>query len=155
MGEALRKRIQQDKFDSPAIEAMFNLLIAADSLRQRTQSVCEEFGVTGAQYNVLRILRGVHPGGHSRCEIAKRMLERSPDVTRLVDRLEERGLAERDRSDEDRRLSITIITKAGLDLLKTMDPGMSELHRYFTERVSRADCRELSRICEGLYGEEA
>ena len=134
---------------------MFNLLIAADSLRSRTQSVCEEFGITGAQYNVLRILRGVHPGGHSRCEVAKRMLERSPDITRLVDRLEERGLAERDRSDEDRRLSITKITKSGLELIGKMNPRMSELLRYFTERVSRADCRELSRICEGLYGEEA
>lgn len=155
MGDALRKRIQQDKFDSPAIEAMFNLLIAADSLRRRTQSVCEEFGITGAQYNVLRILRGVHPEGHSRCEIAKRMLESSPDVTRLVDRLEERGLAERDRSGGDRRLSIAIITNTGLELIRTMEPRMVELHRYFTERVSRADCRELSRICEGLYGEDS
>ena len=134
---------------------MFNLLIAADSLRGRTQSVCEEFGITSAQYNVLRILRGVHPGGHSRCEIAKRMLEHSPDITRLVDRLEERGLAERNRSDEDRRLSITKITKSGLELIWTMEPRTSELLRYFTERVSRADCRELSRICEGLYGENS
>lgn len=155
MGEALRKRIQQDRFESPAVEAIFNLLIAADFLRSRTQSVCEEFGVTHSQYNVLRILRGVHPGGHSRCEIAKRMLERSPDITRLVDRLEERGLAERDRSEEDRRLSITRITGAGLGLIRTMAPRMSELQRYFAERVCRADCRELSRICEGLYGEDA
>ena len=154
MGEALRKRIQQDKFESPAVEAIFNLLIASDYLRSHTQSACEEFGITLAQYNVLRILRGVHPGGHPRCEIAKRMLERSPDITRLVDRLEERGLAERDRSEEDRRLSITRITEAGIILVQTMDPRMRELHRFFAERVSRADCRELSRICEGLYGED-
>jgi len=133
---------------------MLNLVVAADHFRMKVESICEEFEISDGQYNVLRILRGVHPQGHSRCEIRQRMLERAPDVTRLVDRLETQGLAARDRSEKDRRLSITRITPKGLGLLDRMQPRMQELNTYFSERVSRRDCRELSRICEGFYGEE-
>lgn len=153
MGEALKKRINQQHFDSPSVEAMFNLLIAADYMAQMADEICAEFGISRAQFNVLRILKGVHPDGHSRCEILKRMLERAPDVTRLVDRLEAQGLAVRDRCKEDRRLSITRISQAGIDLLEKMSPHMKQMGDHFAERVSRRDCRELSRICEGLYGE--
>ena len=154
MGEALKRRIKQERFDSPAHEAMLNLMVAADHVRERIDGVCSEYGITHGQYNALRILKGVYPEGHPRCEIAVRMLERAPDVTRLVDRLETQGLVERDRSEEDRRLSITRITPKGLDLLLQMQPRLEEVHRYFSERVSRRDCRELSRICEGIYAED-
>jgi DNA-binding MarR family transcriptional regulator len=154
MGEALRRRIKQARFDSPAQEAMLNLMVAYDYVRRRIDRVCESHGVTHGQYNVLRILRGAHPGGHPRCEIARRMLERAPDVTRLVDRLERQGLVERDRSDEDRRLSITRITKKGLKLLERMNPELEEMYGHFSSRVLRRDCRELSRICEGIYADE-
>lgn len=155
MGEALKRRIKQTAgFESPAAEAMLNLMVAADHVRARLDCACAGFGVTHGQYNVLRILRGVHPEGHPRCEIAARMLEKAPDVTRLVDRLEAQGLAERVRSEADRRLSLTRITPKGLELLERMEAPMNETGRYFSERVSRSDCRELSRICEGLYGEE-
>lgn len=153
MGEALQRRIQQQRFESPVVEAMLNLVVAADHMQQRMNAVCEEFGITTGQYNVLRILRGAHPDGHSRCEIAKRMLERAPDVTRLVDRLEIQKLVERVRTESDRRLSITRITAKGLELLASMEPRMQQLHHYFAERVSKRDCRELSRICEGIYDE--
>ncbi len=153
MGEALKQRIHQQHFDSPSVEAMFNLWIAADYMAQKADAVCAEFGISRAQFNVLRILKGVHPDGHPRCEIMRRMLEKAPDVTRLVDRLEAQGLALRDRSEDDRRLSITKISPAGLELLEKMEPGMKAMGDHFAERVSRRDCRELSRICEGLYGE--
>lgn len=153
MGEALKKRIAQEHFKNPQMEAMLNLLIASDHLRGKLDEVFEQFGISSGQYNVLRILKGAHPDGHSRCEIMRRLLERAPDVTRLVDRLEAQGLAERDKSESDRRLSITRITRKGLDLVSDLEPSRREVERYFSERVSRKDCRELSRICEGLYGE--
>src|ERR1700688_4867366 len=153
MGNALRNRIQQTRFESAAQEALLNLLVAAAPLRARTERLCAEFGLSASQYNVLRILRGVHPQGHSRCEIARRMIERAPDVTRLVDRLEKRGWVERDRSERDRRLSISRITAAGLELLQTIDPRLKQEQRDFAERVPEKDCRELSRICEEIYGE--
>jgi DNA-binding MarR family transcriptional regulator len=155
MGDVLKKRLKQAAdFAGPAEEAVLNLMVAADHVRGRLERACSDFGITPGQYNVLRILRGAHPAGHPRCEIAARLLEKAPDVTRLVDRLESQGLVSRDRSEEDRRLSVTRITRKGLELLERMEPAMEEANKYFKERVSRQDCRALTRICEGLYTEE-
>ena len=153
MGDALRKRIQQSRFESETQEAILNLLVAADHLRSRTERICSELGISASQYNVLRILRGVHPQGHPRCEIARRMIERAPDVTRLIDRLKRRGLVERARGERDRRLSISRITPPGLELLERIDPRLAELQRELAGRLPPRDCRELSRICEEIYGE--
>ncbi|HXG65053.1 MAG TPA: MarR family transcriptional regulator [Blastocatellia bacterium] len=154
MGEALKQRLKQTRFESTLQEALLNLMVAAGHVRDRVERVCEEHGITHGQYNVLRILKGVYPEGHARCDIASRMIERAPDVTRLIDRLEDQGLVERDRSDKDRRLSITRITPKGLDLLEKMRPQIEAVHQYFGERISLSDRRELSRICEGLYSQE-
>lgn len=153
MGEQLKKRIRQAGFENSIQEALLNLLVAANDVREQVDRACCDHGMTLGQYNVLRILKGAHPNGHPRGEIAERMIERSPDVTRMVDRLEHRGLVERDRSEDDRRLSITRITPKGLELLDQLRPRIDEVHSYFAERVSIRDRRELSRICEGIYGE--
>jgi len=155
VGETLRQRIKQRRFDSPAHEATLNLLVASGHVRQLVDAACEAHGITQAQYNVLRILRGAHPGGYPRGEVGGRMVERAPDVTRLIDRLERRRLAERTRTAADRRQSITRITAAGLDLLRRMDPVLRAIHRRLAARMSPRDLRELSRICELVYGEEA
>jgi DNA-binding MarR family transcriptional regulator len=151
MGDALRQRIQQEHFSSADEEALLNVLVTADHLRSRMERLCGSFGVSASQYNVLRILRGIHPEGHSRCEIVRRMLERAPDVTRLIDRLVRRGLVERRRSAHDRRLSISRITPSGLALLDRMAPAVEQVGQEFAARVSPQDCVELSRICESIY----
>lgn len=152
MGEALRRRLRQERFESPTQEALLNLMVAGEYVRERMERLCVAWGITPSQYNVLRILRGA-PDGHPRCEIARRMIDRAPDVTRLVDRLERRGLVERDRSAADRRLSLTRITADGASLVERMLPSMEAEQRHFAERISLRDRRELSRICEGIYGE--
>ena len=154
MGDGLKRRIKQERFESPLQEAMLNLMVASDFLRRRVEKLCSEHEITSAQYNVLRILRGIYPDGHPRCEIASRMLEKSPDITRLVDRLEAQGLVERDRSRDDRRLSITRITTRGLDLLQEITPKIDELNRLLAKRLSRRDCIEISRICESIYADQ-
>jgi len=154
MGEGLKKRLRQARFESPVQEAMLNLLVAAGHVRERIEGVCSDFGITHTQFNVLRILKGAYPSGYARCDIAVRMIEKAPDVTRLIDRLEEQGLVERDRSESDRRLSITRITPSGIKLLERMQSRVEEVHRYFADRISLRDRRELSRICEGLYAED-
>ncbi len=153
MGEALKRRIKQERFEGPLQEAMLNLMVAASVVAEQADRICAEHGITRGQYNVLRILRGAHPEGHSRCDVAVRLVERAPDVTRLVDRLERQGLVERVRSEEDRRLSISRITSAGLELLERMDPAMRAHQEYFASRLSVRDQRELSRICEAIYDE--
>lgn len=151
MGEALAQRLQQETRFPPHQEAMLNLLAAADAVRMELDRACDGFGLTHAQYNVLRIVRGA-PEGRSRTEIGARMLDRAPDVTRIVDRLEERGLVERSRGDHDRRQSITRITRKGAALADEMEPRVRAVHEWLATRITRADAKELSRIAEKIYG---
>jgi DNA-binding MarR family transcriptional regulator len=154
MPGGLVQRIKQTKeFESPAQEAMLNLFVAAAHTRRKVEQVCQDFDVQFSHYNVLRILRGVYPEGHARCDIIDRMLDPSPDVTRLIDKLVDRGLVERSRSEEDRRVTIHTITDKGLNLLEEMHPAITDVQEQFGERIAPHDLEHLSRICEGIYGE--
>jgi DNA-binding MarR family transcriptional regulator len=153
MGHALRQRLGQDRFEGPAHEAALNLLLAAGFLQDETARLFEEFELTPAQYNVLRILKGAGPDGHPRCEIARRLIVRAPDLTRMIDRLERRGLVERARSAEDRRHSLTRITGSGLALVERMRPATAALNRALSRRLSAGEVATLSRLCEKLYAQ--
>lgn len=152
MGQILRDHIKQTvPFEDQAQEAMLNLFVAAAHVRRRVERVCQEYDLQFSHHNVLRILRGVHPNGHPRSEIVERMLDPSPDVTRLIDKLVDRGLVRRSTSEKDRRMTMHTITDEGLDLLNDMDPEIRDVQRWFDERVSDRDLQHLSRICEGVY----
>ncbi len=146
----MRDRIQQRRFKGAADEAVVSLLVAAVHLEQAADTVIERHGITGDQYNVLRILRGVHPGGHPRCEVARRMIHPSPDVTRMLDRLVRRGLVGRVQDPADRRLSVATITKAGLSLLERVDPELESVQGAATAVLSPAQLRRLARLCDAL-----
>ncbi len=151
MGEVLRTRLKM-KNDPPLREELIlNLTIAANTLENSFDGFISKFGITGPQYNVLRILKGIYPEGHPRCEIASRMLEIAPDITRLIDRLEKQGLVVRDRSDKDRRMSVTRITAKGLKLTEEINPHIEKEHKKATEHLTGTECRELSRLIEKLY----
>ena len=126
-------------------------MVAANYVRAQSERVVHAHGITLPQYNVLRILRGVHPAGHPRYEIAARMLDRAPDVTRIIDRLAEKNLVERDRGQSDRRHSVTRITRDGLKLLETIDPEMERAFAPMEAQLTQRDARELSRLCELIY----
>jgi DNA-binding MarR family transcriptional regulator len=154
MTEALSRRLKQARFANPQQEAALSLAVAAGTLSDLIDGICKRYRLTRPQYNVLRILRGVHPKGHPRCEIAQRMVERAPDITRLVDRLQARGLVRRTRGGDDQRQAITHITARGLKLLQSMDP---ELEAHTTRRLSNLsdkDCHELSRLCATIFADE-
>jgi DNA-binding MarR family transcriptional regulator len=129
---------------------MVSLMVAADHFEQACEAVFARHGITGDQYNVLRILRGVHPGGHPRHEIARRMVHRSPDVTRMLDRLGRQGLVARERAAEDQRLSIATITKAGLALLARIDPELEVVMDVVTAPLNESQLRQLARLCDTL-----
>ena len=97
------------------------LLRTADDMRRRVSQVLEPAGVTLQQYNVLRILRGAGPTGLATLAIAERMVERTPGVTRLLDRMEEKGWVTRVRCSGDRRRVWCRITEQGLHLLAPLD----------------------------------
>ena len=154
MPGGLAQRIKQTTdFESPAQEAMLNLFVAAAYTRRQIEQVCQDFGIQFSHYNVLRILRGVYPEGHARCDIIDRMIDPSPDVTRLIDKLVHHGFVERSRSEEDRRVTIHTITDEGLDLLDDMHPAITDVQERFGQRIAQRDLEHLSRICEGIYGE--
>jgi len=146
----IRERLQQRKFRTLADEAVVSLLVTAEHIDQAIAPVWERHHITGDQYNVLRILRGVFPGGHPRNEVARRMIHRAPDVTRMLDRLMRQGLVARLRNPADRRESIATITKAGLALLERIDPEVHALQAAVTASLSERDLKQLVRLCNAL-----
>jgi DNA-binding MarR family transcriptional regulator len=158
VGRALLERLKQTKpFPDRVQETATNLLLAAGWFEDRLGQGLAPFGLSHEQYNVLRILRGVHPHGHPRCEIAARLIMRAPDVTRLVDRLVRRRLVTRGRGSElDRRQSVARITTHGLALLERTEEAFLLAHRDMEARLGARECTELSRLCEKLWsGTEA
>ena len=153
MGEILKKRLKQPKFQGPDQEAILNLMVTVSYIEDIFTKSCAEHGISHQQYNILRILRGVHPNGHPCGEIADRMLSRAPDITRRLDRLVKLGLVQRDRLDEDRRVVISRITPKGLELLKGMDSEVQKGNGIITQRLSPSECLEISRLCEKIYGD--
>lgn len=131
---------------------MLNVLVCADYLNRQMETVCDKYGITVGQYNVLRILRGVHPDGHARCDIIGRMIQQAPDVTRLIDRLTRSGYVVRSASQSDGRLSITTITEQGIALLLDMDSEVRAIHFTVAQRIGDCDARLLSKLCERIYG---
>ena len=153
MGEILKKRLKMKK-ELPAREVLnLNLRIASNVLANRFEKLISKFGISTSQYNVLRILRGVYPDGHPRCEIAVRMMEIAPDITRLIDRLEKQGFVVRDRTSEDRRMSITKLSEKGLKLMDEIQPVIDKEHKRSTKNLSEEECRNLSLLLEKLYNE--
>jgi MarR family transcriptional regulator, organic hydroperoxide resistance regulator len=124
------------------------LLKTADSLGQEAEQLFKSAGLTGAQYNVLRILRGAEPEGLPCRGIGDRMISHDPDMTRLLDRIEKRGLITRARQTDDRRVVKTRITPQALSLLKTLDQPIHELHRRQFRHMSAARLKMLFDLLE-------
>lgn len=152
MAEELRKRVKQTRpFNDPAVEAMLSLMVAASSVRNRLDKICKQHGIFGSQFNILRILAGGPPEGHARCDIIVRMIDRGPDVTRLVDQLEKKGLVTRERSTKDRRMVMHRITDEGRALLNEIDPDLHPVHQGFKDDFTTAELENLSRLCAVIY----
>ncbi len=144
MSLALQHEIKQSRpFASAEQEATLSIERTAAVLMHAFSETVREFGITGTQYNVLRILRGAGDAGLCRTEIRDRLVAQVPDVTRLLDRLEKEGLITRIRDTEDRRLVLTRITREGLSLLKRLDPVVAEAHERQLGHLSKAQLRSL------------
>ncbi len=124
------------------------LLQAADSLGQEAEQLLKAAGLTAAQYNVLRILRGAEPEGLPCRGIGDRMISHDPDMTRLLDRMEKRGLITRKRQTDDRRVVKTRITPQALSLLKTLDQPVHDLHKRQFRHMSVARLKILFDLLE-------
>jgi len=133
---------------SPEEEAFLNVLRTANVLSQPVAELLKPYDLTATQYNVLRILRGAGEKGLTAGEIGERMITRDPDVTRLLDRLEKRGLVERWRCSEDRRVVWTRITPAGREAIAPLDAAVGELHARQLGHLGRERLEHLIALLE-------
>ncbi|HEU4882555.1 MAG TPA: MarR family transcriptional regulator [Longimicrobium sp.] len=149
MSGRIQAELKQTKpFGSLEEEAYLNVMRTSNALNQGIADLLRGYDLTQAQYNVLRILRGAGESGLNASEIAGRMISRDPDVTRLVDRLEKRGLVDRWRCSEDRRVVWTRISQTGLDLINPIDAPLNELHRRLLSHLSREKLQTLIELLE-------
>ena len=140
---------QHDPLPMPD-RAFIALQRAADKLAQQAEQLVKANGLTGAQYNVLRILRGAEPDGLACSTISERMISHDPDMTRLLDRMEKRDLITRQRQTDDRRVVKTRITGGGLELLKQLDHPIRELHKKQFAHMGNARVKELADLLEEI-----
>ena len=145
-------KAQAHKPKSSLEEAVFlDLLRTSDVLARRIGYVLKDAELSSNQYNVLRILRGA-PEGLPCGEIGSRMITRDPDITRLLDRLEKRGLISRTRETKDRRMVLTRISPEGLKLLAQLDEPVQQAHREQLGHLGKDRLRALTELLRDTRG---
>lgn len=144
MGTKVAQPDQSRQLD--AREAVVGLLRAADKAKREVATELEPFDITGPQYNVLRILRGEHPDAIPTLEIASRVLEQTPGITRMLDRLEAKGLVSRWRDRQDRRKVMCAISEVGLALLERLDLPVAAANERAVDGLTLAQLRDLVRL---------
>jgi len=140
--------VQEAAFQSVEEQALLNLIRTADCLDRVIQHKVRPWGITGTQYNALRILRGAHPRGLTCSAIGDRMLTAVPDITRLLSRLKTLKLIRQQRDRHDRRMVWTQISEVGLKLLREMDPMIEKAPPELLGHLGGGDLAELIRLLE-------
>ena len=127
----------------------------ADLLRRQMAALVEPFGITVQQFNVLRILRGGGPDGLPTLEVGARMVEETPGITRLLDRLEAKGLVRRQRCAKDRRQHLCWISEQGLGLLASLDEPVVKSSKEALKGLTRGEQLALVRLLEQVRAAHA
>jgi len=147
----LQQELKQTKaMPSVAEESLLNIVRTADVLLQSLTLLMKPHQISPTQYNVLRILRGAGDQGVSCKDIAARLVARDPDITRLMDRLEQRGLIVRDRAKEDRRIVTHRLTPSGLELVAELQGPLDAANKQFTKGLEPGDLRKLVDVLEQI-----
>jgi DNA-binding MarR family transcriptional regulator len=131
------------RFDSLEQEVFLNLWRTYDRLRALEEELFGRYDLTPQQYNALRLLAGEHPGKVRTLDLAGRLVSRAPDITRLLDKLEGRGLIERDRPADNRRVVAVGITEAGLALLRQVRAPLRDCHARQLGHLSEGELKGL------------
>ena len=151
MASALQQELKQRKpFQSAGHEAVLGLMRTSDLIRRQAAALVEPHGITLQQFNVLRILRGAGDEGLPTLEVADRMIEQTPGVTRLLDRLEAKELVRRQRCPKDRRQHLCWITTKGLALLDKLDVVTARAHDESLKGLKQKDRVTLIRLLDAI-----
>jgi DNA-binding MarR family transcriptional regulator len=147
----IEDEIKQPKFKSPHQKAVLNLLFTANWIQNKQKELFEPFGITGQQYNMLRILRGQHPKPIPAVEIKNRMLDKNSDVSRLLDRLIGKNLVNKNQCPNDKRATDISITETGLALLDNLDHSINNMDSHFLN-LSSEEAKKLSDLLDKARG---
>jgi DNA-binding MarR family transcriptional regulator len=139
----IEEEIKQSKFKSPHQKVVLNLLFTANWIQNKQRELFEPFGITGQQYNILRILRGHRSMPISATEIKSRMIDKNSDVSRLLDRLIGKKLIQKNQCPNDKRATDVSITEAGLDILNKLDGAINIMDSDFLA-LSNEEAKQLS-----------
>ncbi len=143
-----RSSVRKPKFDSLEQEAFLNLWRTYDRLKLVEEDVFGQVGLSAQQYNALRLLQASHPAPVATLELGNRLISRAPDMTRLLDRLEERGFLSRQRRTENRRVVEVKITKQGLKLLDEIHDRVRECHVLQLGHMNKTKLRQLVELLQ-------
>jgi DNA-binding MarR family transcriptional regulator len=146
----IEDEIIQPKFRNPHQKAIINLIFTANWLTSKQQDFLKPFGITGQQFNILRILRGQQSKSISATAIKARMLDKNSDVSRLLDRLGAKGLIEKKTSPSDRRATDVLITQKGLDILDAIDKKQLEADAILS--LTEEEATQLSNLLDKSRG---
>ena len=141
---------QRKPFQSLAQEALLGLMRTTDLIRRQIAAFVEPHGITLQQYNVLRILRGGGTDGVPTLEVAQRMVEQTPGITRLLDRLEAKGFVKRQRCPQDRRQHLCWITPKSAALLQKLDGPMVQFGEHLMKGLKQEERTTLIRLLDAL-----
>ena len=147
---SIEQDIKQASFKTNLEKAVVNLLYTYNWLRDNSQDIYKPYGLKMQHYNVLRILKGKYPEVISPGEIKEVMLDKSPDLTRLLDKLVDMNLVERQLCPENRRRMDITITKNGLDLLNLLSKQQDKLTSEIANRLSEDEANHLSQLLDKM-----
>lgn len=145
----IEEDIKQPKFKSSFNKAIVNIIYTNGWIQQKQVEVFKPFGLTGPQFNILRILRGQHPNPATVNLLIERMLDKSSNASRIVDKLESKGLVIRKQCSSDRRAVDVLISDKGLNLLKEVDERQKEWESSI-RNLSDEECDQLSLLLDKL-----
>lgn len=143
----LEEDIKQKKFKDEFSKAIINLIFTNNWLNERQNKIFKPYGLTVAQYNVLRILRGQHPKPVTVNLIIERMLDRMSNASRIIDKLEKKGLVVRKQCESDRRAVDVIVSGEGLDLLNKLDHELNSWENS-VKSLTEDECIQLNALLD-------
>lgn len=151
MGQGLEKHIARAHFGNPILDAIINISVASNYLATKVDEACAPLGITGVQYNILRILKRAPEKGLSRNDIVRQLIEKSVDVTRSIDGLVQLGFVVRTPSETDRRIVLHTIKEEGVKALEQIDPNFRTMLNAIGAAFNAEELTTLSRLCEKIY----
>lgn len=149
----LEEELKMEKFENPYHRVALNIMFTGNWLKDRVNTILKPFGLSDQQYNVLRILRGQKDKPANLFTIQERMIHRMSNATRLVEKLRLKGLVERRICEDNRRMVEITITQKGLDLLKTIQPHISENDLTVSQKLSEKEATQLADLLDKLRDE--